>query len=325
MRIHLQSKPSATNFALTQANWDKAAAGAPDIANGHTLSFGDTPETFAAGMQDAEVLVAHTAAVADGLPPSPKLKLIYVTSAGLDKLAPFDWLPDGVALLNNRGTHAAKAGEYGLMALLMLINRMPAQITNQRNGLWKMTHGSVLAGHRVVFIGLGTLGGSAAVHARAFGMHVTGVRTTATPHPACHEVIAIDALDNLLPRAEIVFLATPLTPASKGLLSRERIAMLPKGAGIVNVGRGGLIDQDAAFDALDAGHLGGAVLDVFDPEPLPPGHRAWTTKNLVITPHNSADDPNTYNDRSLEILFDNLRAHRDGAKMPNHVDLARGY
>ena len=329
MRIHLQSKPSATNFALTQANWDKAAASAPDIATGHTLSFGETPEAFAAAMQDAEVLVAHTAAVADaiagGLPPSPKLKLIYVTSAGLDKLAPFDWLPDGVALLNNRGTHAAKAGEYGLMALLMLVNRMPAQLTNQRDGKWSMMHGSVLAGHRVVFVGLGTLGGSAAAHARTFGMHVTGVRTTATPHPACHDIIAIDALDGILPQTEILFLATPLTPATKGLLSRARIAMLPKGAGIVNVGRGGLIDQDAAFDALDSGHLGGAILDVFDPEPLPPGHRAWTTKNLVITPHNSADDPNTYNDRSLEILFDNLRAHRDGTPLPNRFDIARGY
>ena len=325
MRIHLQSKPSATNFALTQTNWDTAAASAPDIASGHTLSFGETPETFAAGMQDAEVLVAHTAAVAEGLPPSPKLKLLYVTSAGLDKLAPFDWLPDGVALLNNRGTHAAKAGEYGLMALLMLINRMPAILTSQRDGVWTMAHGSVLAGHRVVFVGLGTLGGSAAMHAHAFGMHVTGIRTTAAPHPACHEVVAIDALDSVLPQAEILYLATPLTPATTGLLSRSRIALLPKGAGIVNVGRGALIDQDAAFDALDSGHLGGAVLDVFDPEPLPPGHRAWTTKNLVITPHNSADDPNTYNVRSLEILFDNLRAYRDGTKLPNRFDIDRGY
>ena len=128
MRIHLQSEPSATNFALTQSNWDKAAASAPDVSTGHALSFGETPESFAAGMQDAEVLVAHTAALAAGLPPSPKLKMIYVTSAGLDKLAPFDWLPDGVALLNNRGTHAAKAGEYGLMALLILINRLPATL-----------------------------------------------------------------------------------------------------------------------------------------------------------------------------------------------------
>lgn len=329
MRIHLQSKPSVTNFALTQANWDTAAARAPDVSSGHALSFGEDAGALADGLQDAEVLVTHTAALAgalaDGLPPSPRLKMIYVTSAGLDKLAPFDWLPEGVALLNNRGTHAAKAGEYGLMALLMLINRMPASIGAQRDGAWRQVLGSVLAGHRVVFVGLGTLGGSAAVHAHGLGMQVTGVRTTAEPHPACHTVVATEALDSVLPQAEILYLATPLTPATQGLLSRERIAMLPKGAGLVNVGRGGLVDQEAVMDALDSGQLGGAVLDVFDPEPLPPGHRMWRTSNVIVTPHNSADDPNTYNERSLEILFDNLRAHKAGAAMPNRFDIARGY
>lgn len=325
MRIHLQSKPSSTNFALTPANWDAAARSAPDVAEGHDLSFGEEADAFAAGMADAEVLVCHTAALADGLPPSPSLKLIFVTSAGLDKLAPFDWLPDGVALMNNRGTHAAKAGEYGLMALLMLVNRIPAQVTAQRDGAWRMTHGSVLRGHRVTIVGLGSLGGSTAAHAHAFGMHVTGVRTAATPHPACHQVIATDGLDAVLPETEILFLATPLTPATKGLLSRERIAMLPPGAGVVNIGRGGLVEQDAVLDALDRGHLGGAVLDVWDPEPLPPGHRAWTTRNLIVTPHNSADDPGTYNVRSLEIMLENLRAHRDGTPLPNRFDIARGY
>ncbi len=325
MRIHLQSKPSPTNFALTQANWDTAAASAPDVAEGHSLSFGEGADAFAAGMTDAEVLVCHTSALADGLPPSPALRMIFVTSAGLDKLAPFDWLPDGVALMNNRGTHAAKAGEYGLMALLMLINRIPAQVTAQRDGAWRMTHGSVLRGHRVTIVGLGSLGGSTAAHAHAFGMQVTGVRTAATPHPSCHEVITMDELDRVLPKTEILFLATPLTPATKGLLSRERIGMLPPGAGVVNIGRGGLIEQDALLDALDSGHLGGAVLDVFEPEPLPPGHRAWKTKNLIVTPHNSADDPGTYNVRSLEIMLENLRAHRDGAPLPNRFDIARGY
>ena len=145
------------------------------------------------------------------------------------------------------------------------------------------------------------------------------------PHPGCDEVVSIDELDRVLPEAEIVYLATPLTPATKGLLSRARIALLPRGAGIANVGRGGLVDQEAVMDALDSGQLGGAVLDVFDPEPLPPGHRMWSTPNVIVTPHNSADDPNTYNQRSLEILFENLKAHRDGAPLPNRFDLDRGY
>lgn len=325
MRIHLQSQLGTTNFPLTEAVWADAAARAPDVSAGHALSFGTDPEAFERGMQDAEILIAHAAALLGGLPPAPKLRLVYVTSAGLEKLAPFEWLPRGVKLLNNRGTHAAKAGEFGLMALLMLVNRMPALFTAQREGRWRQKHGSVLAGHHVVVVGLGTLGGTTAQHARQFGMRVTGIRTRAEPHPGCDRVLAVADLDAVLPEAEMLFLATPLTDATKGLLSRARIALLPNGAGVVNIGRGALLDQDALLDALDSGRLGGAVLDVFDPEPVPPGHRLWTTPNLIITPHTSADDPNTYNARSLDIFFDNLRAFQDGRPLPNLFDPVRGY
>ncbi|MBV8915774.1 MAG: D-2-hydroxyacid dehydrogenase [Acetobacteraceae bacterium] len=325
MRIHLQSYPGSANFPLTQAVWDEAAARAPDVSAGHALSFGDTREAFEAGMRDAELLVAQTSSLVPGLPPSPRLQLIYVTSAGLEKLAPYDWLPDGVPLLNNRGTHAAKAGEFGLMALLMLANWVPLLFTAQREGRWAQKHGTVLAGHRVLVIGLGTLGGAIAGHARDFGMYVTGVRTRAEPHPACERVVAVGDLEAVLPEAEFLVLAAPLTPATKGLLSRERIALLPRGAGVVNVGRGAVADQDALLDALDGGHLGGAVLDVFDLEPIPPGHRLWSTRNLVITPHTSADDPNTYNARSLDIFFENLRAWQQGRPLPNRFDVNRGY
>lgn len=323
MRIHLQNDDNAGTMPLTQSVWDQAASRAPDVAGGHELSFGDTPEALAAGMQDAEILIAQAAALKQGLPPAPRLRLIYATSAGLEKLAPFDWVPPGVPLLNNRGAHFDKAGEFGLLALLMLVNHIPALVTAQRDGRWEQKHGSVLAGHVVVVVGLGTLGGSTAQHARNFGMRVIGVRTRAEPHPACERVVT--DLASVLPEAEILFLATPLTEATKGLLSRERIGMMPRGAGLVNVGRGGLVDQDAVCDALDDGHLGGAVLDVFVPEPIPPGHRLWTTRNLIITPHTSADDPNTYNLRSLDIFFDNLRAFREGRELPNRFDVERGY
>lgn len=325
MRIHLQSYPGSANFPLTQAVWDEAAPRWTDVSSGHELSFGDTREALEAGMRDAEVLIAQASSLIPGLPPSPDLKLIYVTSAGLEKLAPFAWLPEGVPLLNNRGAHGAKAGEFGLMALLMLVNWIPFLATAQREGRWAQKHGSVLAGHRALVIGLGTLGGSIAQHARDFGMRVTGVRTRNEPHPACERVVGVSELETVLSEAQFVVLAAPLTPATRGLLSRERIGMLPEGAGVVNVGRGPLADQEALLDALDSGHLGGAVLDVFEQEPIPPGHRLWTTRNLIITPHTSADDPNTYNARSMDIFFENLRAFREGKVLPNRFDPARGY
>ena len=94
---------------------------------------------------------------------------------------------------------------------------------------------------------------------------------------------------------------------------------------MVNIGRGELLDQDALCDMLDQGHLSGAVLDVFTPEPIPADHRLWSTPNLIISPHTSADDPATYNPRSLDIFLENLRAWRDGKPLPNRFDIVRGY
>lgn len=326
MRIHLQSYISDNNFPLSPDVWDAAAARAPDVSAGHEVSFGDTAGAFTAAAPTMEVLISQTAALSKLTPfAAPHLKMIFCTSAGLERLAPFDWLPPGVPILNNRGAHSAKAGEFGIMSLLMLASRIPALATAQRAGKWLPRHGSVLAGRRLVVVGLGALGGSTASHAKHFGMTVTGVRATATPHPACDQVVTMDQLDSVLPGAEFLFLAPPLTDATHGLLSRARLALLPKGAGVVNIGRGGLVDQDALMDALDAGHLSGAVLDVFVPEPVPEGHRLWTTPNLLMTPHVSADDPLTYNPRTLDIFFDNLRALRDGRALPNEFHLSRGY
>ena len=326
MRIHVQNLPGDPQFAVTPAQWEAAAARAPDVSGGHAVTYGETPDAFGAAIGKTEVLVSQTGAVRRLFPAdAPRLKLIYCTSAGLDSLAPFDRFPPGAALLNNRGTHGAKAGEYGIMALLMLATGVPGFATAQRAGQWAPRHGSVLAGRQVTVAGLGALGSAVAEQAARFGMRVTGVRTRAEPHPACVRVVALDDLDAVLGSTGFLVLALPLTDATRGVLDRRRIALLPSGAGVVNIGRGALLDQDALCDALESGHLSGAVLDVFVPEPVPPGHRLWTTPNLVMTPHVSADDPDTYIPLSLDIFFRNLRAFRDGKALPNRFDTVRGY
>jgi phosphoglycerate dehydrogenase-like enzyme len=103
------------------------------------------------------------------------------------------------------------------------------------------------------------------------------------------------------------------------------MGLLQQGACVINIGRGALLDQDALCDLLDSGHLGGAVLDVFVPEPIPEGHRLWTTKNLVITPHVGADDPRSYAVESLRVFLHNLAAYEDGQTLPNRFDPVRGY
>lgn len=324
MRIHIQNPPDDPAFTITPALWAEAAARAG--AAGHALSFGTTAADFAAAIAEAEALVGDKDILRPLLPAdAPRLKLVFVTNAGLDNLAPFDWLPPGAALCNNRGTHTEKAGEFGLMAVLMLANRVPEMVTHQRAGAWSKLWGGTLGGRRLTVVGLGALGGAIAEQAARFGMHVTGVRARPAPHPACAGVVGTDAFDGVLPETEFLVLACPLTPATERLLDRRRIFLLPPGAGVVNIGRGRLLDQAALCDALDAGHLSGAVLDVFDPEPVPPGDRVWTTRNLIVSPHTAADDPATYLPRSLEILFANLRALETGAPLPTRFDPVRGY
>jgi glyoxylate/hydroxypyruvate reductase A len=326
MRIHIQNPVDDPLFLFSRDMWDAAVTRAPDVGAGHDVTIGDSDADFAAGIAEAEALITDVAVVAAKFPcPAPLLKLLLITSAGLDGLAPFDWVPEGAALLNNAGIHAAKAGEFAIMSILMLANRVPEMVTHQRAGRWQKVWGAVLDGRRVTVVGLGSLGGAAAMQAARFGMHVTGVRATPMPHTHSAEVITIADLDRVLRRTEFLVLACPLTDATRGLIDRGRLNLLPHGAGVVNIGRGALIDQDALCDLLDDDHLSGAVLDVFTPEPIPSGHRLWSTRNLVISPHTSADDPNTYNARSLDLFFDNLRAWHGGNPMPNLFDPARGY
>ncbi len=326
MRIHLQNPDNDPLFNFSRPMWEAAAARAPDAGAEHTVSIGDTPADLIAGMREAEALVTDASVIKAHFPcPAPHLKLIFLTNAGLDGLAPFSWLPEGVVLMNNRGAHAAKSGEFAIMSILMLANRIPAMVTNQLHGRWRKLWGSVLGGRNLTVVGLGTLGGATAEHAARFGMHVTGIRAHPAPHPACQRVLRIDALEEVIPETEFLVLACPLTAATRGLITRKLLECLPSGAGILNIGRGELLDQDALCDLLDAEHLSGAVLDVFTPEPIPPGHRLWSTRNLIISPHTSADDPATYNPHSLDIFLDNLRAWRNGTPLPNRFDIARGY
>jgi glyoxylate/hydroxypyruvate reductase len=322
MRIHVQNAAGAP-LPITRATWEAAAERAGETR--HEVSFGDTVGEFAAAMAEAEAVVGDKDVLRPLLPcTAPKLRMIFICNAGVESLAPFDWLPAGVALLNNRGTHRVKAGEFGIMALLMLVNRVPEMVTHQRAGRWVPLWGTAAAGRRVTVVGLGTLGGETAEQAARLGMRVTGVRAHPEPHPGCERVVGTKELDRVLPETEFLVLACPLTPATVGLLDRRRIALLPRRAGVVNIGRGRLVDQEALCDRLEAGELS-AVLDVVDPEPLPPEHRLWRTPNVVISPHTGTDDPNTYNARSLDIFFENVVALREGRELPTRVDVGRGY
>jgi phosphoglycerate dehydrogenase-like enzyme len=324
MRIHIQNLPGHFGSPLTMAHWEEAARRA-GIAGRHDVSLGETLDDFARVAPEIEALVTATGATKQLFPvEAPKLKVMLCTSAGLDSV-PFDKLPPGVQVLNNRGVHAPKAGEFGIMALLMLASHMPAMVTNQRAHRWHRLHSTLLAGRHVTVVGLGSLGGAVAERASQFGMRVTGVRARPAPHAACERVLPTAELDAALPGTEFLVLACPLTDETRNILDRRRIGLLPKGAGVVNIGRGPLVEQDALCDALESGALGGAVLDVFVPEPVPPEHRLWDVPNLIMTPHVSSDDHLAYNARSMDVFVENLAALEAGKPLPNLFDRSRGY
>lgn len=321
MRIHVQNYPGDPNGEITPQLWREAFASARE----HMVSFGSDAGAFDAARSEMEALLIATHALHGLLPlDAPRLKLISVTSAGVEMLAPFDWIPKGAALLNNSGAHAVKGGEYGLMGLLMLANRLPTFIAAQQERSWRPEPARSLDGARVTVVGLGAIGGQVAALARRLGMRVTGVRSRSAPNPDCERVVGVDGLDEALSGSDYLVLALPGGAATRRLIDRRRLMLLPKGAGVVNVGRGAVIDQEALCDLLEEGALGGAVLDVFDPEPLPEASRVWTTPNLIVTPHIGGDNPATYLRDTIAIFAANLAAFEAGRPMPNCIDPATG-
>jgi phosphoglycerate dehydrogenase-like enzyme len=329
MRIQIHNHPrQPAVFQVTPEHWAEAATRAGALGAGHRVGFSASPEAFAAVADEIEVLISGPAAMKPmlaALQPdrAPRLRLIFSVAAGVDGLSQAAMPP--VPFANNRGAHAEKAAEFVIMALLMLANGMPDCIADQRNRHWGQRFTRGLRGRHLTVLGLGSMGGAAAEQAAHFGMRVTGIRATPAPHPACERVLGMAALDEVLAETEFLLLSCPLTPETRQVLDRRRIGLLPRDAAVVNIGRGPLIEQAALCDALDAGHLSGAVLDVFDPEPVPPEDRVWTTRNMVMTPHVSVDDAVSYIPRSLDIFFANLAAFERGAPLVTPVDFSRGY
>ena len=311
-------------FAVTPQQWQAAMrrAGQPRFgvcfATDAQLA---TDAKAAEALATAEIVITGTAIMARLLAlPMPRLRTVFLLAAGVDRLAGRPW-PEGVRLLNNRGVHGAKLHDYILWALLALHLRMPALGAAQAARRWQPIYTHAIAGKRLTVLGTGDLGGAAAGAGRALGMRVTGVSRQGRAHPACERVLASAALDTVLPETDALVLACPLTPATRGLLDARRLALLPAGAQVVNVGRGALLDQAALVAALATGRLGGAVLDVTDPEPPPPDDPLWSAPNLILTPHVSADDPAIYNDASLDRFFATI----DQPAPPNLVDFSLGY
>ena len=256
---------------------------------------------------------------------APNLRWIHIIGAGIEPLLPLDWLPPQVTLTNNSGVHAQKTGEFATLALLSLCYRLPQMVSNQQRANWHQIFTPSIVGKTVLIVGLGKMGGAAAKSAKGLGMTVLGMRRNPAPHRYVDEVLPLTELHAALGRADFVLVAAPLTPATARLIDGNAIAAMKDHAGLINVGRAGVVDYDALAAALKSGKLSGAMLDVFDPEPLPASSTLWHVPNLIITPHCSSDDLENYLPKTMDLAFDNLARLRAGRKLKNVVDRTTGY
>jgi len=312
-------------FTITKERFDSAMAGFHTLNNDLDVFIDWDTDNFTASMADADVLLTWDLPMQNLGQVAPNLKWIHCIGAGVEHMLPMDWIPDGVSLTNNKGIHAAKAGEFGLMAVLMLHSHIPAVITNQRNHVYDSLYASPIKGKNVVILGTGSLGGAIAKQLAPLGVNVIGVNRSGNAVAGCHRVVTTTALEEVLPQADYLVAATPDTPETRGLLTRARLDMMKPTAGIINIGRQAVMDYDALCDKLDDSTLAGAIIDVFSPEPIAEDCRLWDTRNLVITPHISADDGDAYIPLTLNLFFKNLQLFRAGKALLNPVQPERGY
>lgn len=249
-----------------------------------------------------------------------RLRLIQLMGAGADRLLPAPDLPPGVRIAGARGVFAAEVAEHALALTLALARALPTLVRRQGERAWQPFASRTLAGQTMGILGMGSVGQRVARGAEALGMRVLGL----SRRPRAPEIWGPDRLDELLASSNVLVVALPFTPGTSGLLDHRRLRLLPPGAWLVNVGRGGVVDEAALDDALREGHLGGAGLDVFDEEPLPSRSPLWSAPNVLISPH-LAGLGVRYVERIIPILLENVRRLEAGEALTHEVDRDAGY
>jgi phosphoglycerate dehydrogenase-like enzyme len=250
-----------------------------------------------------------------------RLRLIQLLGVGVDQLLPSPDLPEEVEVAGVRGVFAADVAEHALAMMLVHARRIPELLALQRERTYDAHARPSLAGRRLTVLGMGEVGRHLVRIARALGMDVRGVARTARTIDGI-DVIADPAAGVV--DAHYVVLALPLTPATRHLVDAALLARLSPNAFLINVARGGVVDERALLDALLARRLAGAALDVFEEEPLPRESPLWTAPGVIVTPH-VAGLGERYVDRCIDVLVDNARRLDRGEPRRCLVDRAAGY
>lgn len=262
------------------------------------------------------------------IPEMPDLEWVHLSMSGADRYCAPGTLPESVLLSCSTGAFGEAISEHMLACTLELMKKLELYRDDMKTGAWR-DHGAVtsVSGSTVLVVGLGDIGIRYARLMKLLGAYVVGIRRSGSSMPDfVDELYHQEALDRLLPKADVIALALPNTPQTVRMIDARRLALMKYGALILNVGRGSAIDTEALCGALESGHLGGAALDVTDPEPLPKDHRLWRIPTAVVTPHISGffHLRRTY-DNIIDIFCSELERYHNGMPVVNTVDRNAGY
>ena len=284
-------------------------------------------ERFRRLVEGAEVLYGIPADTPDGLAwavrTAPGLRFLQATAAGAGEQVRAAGLTavelDRVMIASASGVHAVPLAEWSLLGLLAFTKGLPRLRHDAAERHWDHYPVAELRGRTLLVIGVGEIGAEVARLASAFGMRVLGVKRDTGEQVAHVEAVhPPEAIDGLVQEADAIVITLPLTSETRGLISRRTIGRMRDGAIVVNVGRGGVLDEQALIDALVSGKLAGAALDVFAEEPLPDTSPLWALENVIVSPHTSALSWHE-NERIVELFADNLRRYLRGDELRSRV------
>jgi glyoxylate/hydroxypyruvate reductase A len=285
-------------------------------------------ERWRALLAEADVLFDFDWLEADRLPwNAPHVRWVQATSSGIGEFLKSQRLLEWpVTFTTASGVHADPLAEFVSVGLLYLTKRVPDLLAWQRAHHWERHTTRQLAGQRALVVGLGSVGRRVSAVLANLGLEVWGVKRSATEPPPSGvvRVVRQAELDEALARTDALILACPYTRETHHLIGAAEFARLPPGAILVNVARGSVVDEPTMVEALRSGHLAGAVLDVFEEEPLPMYSPLWDMPNVLISPH-SASTVGTENSLITDLFIDNLRRFLDGRPLRNVFDRSRAY
>ncbi len=292
----------------------------------YEVEFYDNDDAAVGKISDAEIVFCETPKPVKGL---ANIRWCASSYAGIAPYLETGVLPEGCQLTNGAGSYGVTISEHIVMMALALLKQMPRYSEIIRNREWRHdVEIRSIYGSRVTVLGTGDIGKYTAKRMKGMAAKtVIGMnRSGRCDEPAFDRIITREELDGVLTETDILVLAMPETKETRGTLSKERIALLPEHAIVINVGRGSAIDQEALMEALNSGKLAGAALDVVMPEPLPKDHPLWETRNTIITPHISGNMSLEHTrEESVDLFCANVERYIAGEPLAHAVDFERGY